>query len=101
MKKSFERFYSQVEFLTKLLERDPSKRLGCDPQAEKDIKDHVYFMEHFEPNEWNLIESKEVTPSFIPALQDNKDVSYFDEEFTSGDVEQEDEVNIKLEKVFF
>ena len=88
-------------FLSKLLERDPSKRLGCDPETEESIKDHMYFMEHFEPNEWNLIESKEVTPSFIPALQDNKDVSYFDEEFTSGDVEQEDEVNTTIEKVFF
>ena len=84
-------------FLTKLLERDPSKRLGCDPEAEENIKNHVYFKEHFDQNEWNLIEAKEVTPSFIPALRDNKDVSNFDKEFTSDDVEQEDEVNITIE----
>ena len=67
----------------------------------ENIKEHVYFKEHFDQNKWNLIEAKEVTPSFIPALQDNKDVSYFDQEFTSGDVEQQDEVYITIEKVFF
>ena len=82
------------------MERDPYKRLGCHPEAEEYIKYHVYFVEHFEPNEWNLIEAKEVTPPFIPALLDNKDVSNFDQEFTSGDVELEDEVNTTIGTIF-
>ena len=75
------------------MERDPSKRLGCHPEAEEYIKYHVYFVEKFfDPNDWNLLESKEITPSFIPEFRNNLDVSNFDSEFTGADVELENEV---------
>ena len=81
-----------MSFLGDLLERDPTRRLGCHPEAEEYIKYHVYFMENFEPNDWNLIEAKKFTPSFIPEILDEKDVSNFDEEFTNGEVELDNEV---------
>lgn len=82
-----------MDFLGDLLERDPTKRLGCHKREEY-IKHHVYFAEHYDTNDWNLIEAKEFTPSFIPELLNKKDVSNFDEEFTNGDgvAELENEV---------
>ena len=80
------------------MERDPTKRLGCHPEAEEYIKYHVYFVEKFEPNDWNLMESKEITPSFIPEFLNKLDVSNFDDEFTGADVEPENEVIIYHKK---
>ena len=47
---------------------------------------------YFDPNDWNLLESKELTPSFIPEFRNKQDVSNFDGEFTGADVELENEV---------
>lgn len=82
------------------MERDPSQRLGCHPEAEEYIKFHIYFMKSFEPNEWDLIEGKEVRPSFIPQLQGERDTSYFDAEFTSEDLVEEEVTTIDFTKQY-
>ena len=45
------------------------------------------------------MESKEITPSFIPEFLNKLDVSNFDVEFTGADVEPENEVIIYHKKI--
>ena len=78
----------EKEFLSALLERDPNKRLGCMPQAEEYIMYHNYFSSSghnstFEPIDWEALKKKEVEPPYKIHVSNDKDTSYFDEEFTS------------------
>ncbi|XP_025110864.1 calcium-dependent protein kinase C isoform X2 [Pomacea canaliculata] len=62
-----------------LLTKNPTKRLGCGPSGERDIKDHAFFRRII----WDKIESLEVQPPYKPKIKSRKDVSNFDREFTS------------------
>eukprot|EP00092_Neocalanus_flemingeri_P102609 GFUD01131251.1.p1 GENE.GFUD01131251.1~~GFUD01131251.1.p1 ORF type:complete len:710 (-),score=190.82 GFUD01131251.1:77-2185(-) len=65
-------------FISLLLKRDPFSRLGCFPQSEQQIKDQHFF----EDIDWDALENKEIEPPFKPTINDDKDTSNFDEEFT-------------------
>lgn len=62
-----------------LLVKDPSSRLGCGPNEQRDIKDHVFFRRI----DWERIESREVQPPYKPPIKSARDVGNFDKEFTS------------------
>jgi serine/threonine kinase 32 len=56
-----------MEFLTRLLERDITKRLGCRPDEEglEDIREHPWLSSL----EWDKLEDKLIPPPFIPDVR--------------------------------
>ncbi|XP_023345470.1 protein kinase C, brain isozyme [Eurytemora carolleeae] len=66
-------------FLTK----NPGKRLGCVDKGEEDIRTHQFFRRI----DWDKIESREIQPPFKPKIRHRKDVSNFDRQFTSENVD--------------
>jgi len=70
--------------LKSLLERDPSKRIGCKPHGEgfRDVQRHPWF----KGIDWDLLESKKQPPPFVPdAKKPNFDASHELEELLLED----------------
>lgn len=70
-----------VSICKALLNKNPTKRLGCLPSvaaSELDIKEHPFFRRI----DWFKIETRQVQPPFKPKLKSADDVSNFDSEFT-------------------
>lgn len=65
------------DFLSKLLERDPTRRLGT--KSPDEIKNHPYF----DSIDWDKIYKKEIEPPFIPSIKNENDVSCFESDFTN------------------
>lgn len=64
------------DLLIHLLNRDPTKRLGCNGSQE--IKNHAFFKQI----DWKKLYDKNYLPPFKPPVKDNIDTSNFDKEFT-------------------
>lgn len=75
----FSRFLDRytVEFLKGLLERDPTKRLGCIEEREP-IRKHPFFR----PIDWQQLEQRKLHPPYKPMVQGSWDSSNFDDDFT-------------------
>ena len=65
-------------FLSALLERDFTRRLGSSPSDGEEIKSHVFF----KGMDWNQVLKKSLTPPFKPLVSNQMDVGNFDREFT-------------------
>ncbi|KAG8625546.1 hypothetical protein KVT40_007297 [Elsinoe batatas] len=65
------------DLLTKLLDRDATKRLGVNGAAE--IKAHPFF----HSIDWRKLLDRKYEPSFKPNVTDERDTANFDREFTS------------------
>ena len=65
---------------------DPNKRLGAGKNGFNNLKNHKYF----EDIDWDDLENKKIKPPFVPNVEGNMDLRYFDKIFT-------DEVNITKE----
>lgn len=64
--------------LGKLLEKDPTKRLGGSENDAEDVKSHVFF----ESINWQELYDRKLTPPFVPSIDSPHSVKYFDSEFT-------------------
>ncbi|KAJ6099930.1 hypothetical protein N7467_001465 [Penicillium canescens] len=65
------------DLLTRLLDRDPVRRLGANGAAE--IKSHHFFANI----DWRKLLQRKYEPSFRPNVVDARDTDNFDREFTS------------------
>ncbi|KAL1981158.1 hypothetical protein VTN96DRAFT_3005 [Rasamsonia emersonii] len=65
------------DLLTRLLDRDPQRRLGANGAAE--IKAHHFFSNI----DWRKLLQRKYEPSFKPNVVDARDTANFDREFTS------------------
>ncbi|KAJ0421777.1 kinase-like domain-containing protein [Aspergillus carlsbadensis] len=64
------------DLLTRLLDRDPHRRLGANGAAE--IKSHHFFANI----DWRKLLQRKYEPSFRPNVTDARDTKNFDEDFT-------------------
>ncbi|XP_034047578.1 serine/threonine-protein kinase N2 [Thalassophryne amazonica] len=68
-----------VSLIQKLLQKNPEERLGAGEEDASEIKRHKFF----QGVDWEAFMNKKVKPPFLPVIKDLRDVSNFDEEFTS------------------
>jgi serine/threonine kinase 32 len=54
-----------INFISGLLERDVTKRLGCGPLGPVELFEHPWFSSV----DWNEMENKRVQPSFVPDVR--------------------------------
>lgn len=66
------------DFITKMLNKDPKKRLGGNSKNATEIKEHPFFA----AINWDNIRLKKLTPPFKPILQSDDDTQNFSVEFT-------------------
>ncbi|XP_077366723.1 serine/threonine-protein kinase Sgk1 isoform X2 [Festucalex cinctus] len=64
-----------------LLQKDRTKRLGCDDDF-MEIKKHMFFS----PINWDELNAKKITPPFNPNVTGPNDLRHFDPEFTDEPV---------------
>lgn len=92
-------FPSRVEMQAKmlisgLLEKNISRRLGCMSAGAEDIKK----MEWFADVDWELVKNKCIFPPWVPELNGNNDMQYFDK---YEDEEEESEQVTEEEQALF
>ena len=74
-----------VKFINELLNLDPKKRLGCGKDGINEIKNHEYF----KGIDWDKYLRKKIPPPFVPQLNDEVDLKYFDKMFTDEPLDSE------------
>ncbi|KAJ9160491.1 hypothetical protein P3X46_025889 [Hevea brasiliensis] len=65
--------------LKALLQKEPSKRLGCGPGGSEEIKSHKWF----KSIHWKKLEARKIRPSFLPEVAGNLCVANFEECWTN------------------
>ena len=71
-----------INLISQLLNVDPKKRLGGGKEDASAIKAHPFF----KGVEWDKYWNREVEPPFVPDLEDELDLKYFDKMFTDEPV---------------
>ena len=71
------------DLISLLLIPNPKKRLGYGPDGVKKIKDHPYF----EGINWEDAWNRKLQPPFVPNLEGETDLKYFDKMFTNEKIE--------------
>ena len=88
----------ECNFIERLLEKDPHKRLGCNSEiGEKEIFDHPYFKNI----NWEMVYKKQYNPSFIPESTEFNLVANFDPKITRQMPCKFDEIDSDNHKVTF
>jgi serine/threonine protein kinase len=71
------------DLIKQLLVPNPKRRLGYGVDGAKKIKEHKYF----EDIDWDDAWNQKLTPPFIPQLNGETDLRYFDKMFTNEQIE--------------
>ena len=71
-------FHTTQDLLSKLIERDPIKRLGSSASDGHDVMAHPWFA----GLDWKKLLRRELPPPFVPVVKSETDVSNFDPYFT-------------------
>lgn len=71
------------DLIRKLIITNPKKRLGYGPDGAEKIKNHPYFKDV----DWEKAWKKELKPPFIPEINDDLDLKYFNKGFTDESLE--------------
>ena len=72
-----------INLISQLLNVNPKKRLGSGEEDAQKIKSHPYF----KGIDWEKYANKEIEAPFIPELDDEMDLRYFDKMFTDEPVD--------------
>jgi serine/threonine protein kinase len=67
------------DILTKLLVRDPAKRLGSGERDAAELKEHPFFSDI----DWDALAKGSISAPWVPTVSGSLDTSQFDNEFTS------------------
>jgi ribosomal protein S6 kinase alpha-5 len=70
------------DFISRLLVKEPRRRLGGGPRDARELKEHAFFNRAPPPFGWQALERREVPPPFVPHIAHELDTSNFSEEFT-------------------
>lgn len=68
-----------IDFITKLLDKNPQTRLGSGPNDYKDVISHRFF----ESINWDQLLKKQIPMQWKPQIHGQTDTSLFDQEFTT------------------
>eukprot|EP00729_Bicosta_minor_P003730 gene3730-1502_t len=69
---------SAKDFVNRLLDRNPTTRIGCGPTGKADIQRHAFFS----GIDWGKMASRQIPPPFRPIVKDPRSTEHFDNEFT-------------------
>ena len=72
-----------INLISQLLNVNPKKRLGYGEEDAETIKNHPYF----KGVEWEKYWNKEIEAPFLPNLNDEMDLKYFDKMFTDEPID--------------
>ena len=72
-----------TDLISQLLKTNPKDRLGYGEEDDEKIKSHEFFKDV----EWEKYWKKEIEPPFVPELNDEMDLKYFDKMFTDTPVD--------------
>jgi len=67
------------DLLSRLLVRDPTKRLGSGERDANELKEHPFFADM----DWDALSKGQVAAPWVPTVSGSLDTSQFDQEFTS------------------
>ncbi len=70
------------DLINKLLNKDPEKRLGSGKEGAENIKKHPFFSDI----DWNKALNKELRPPFIPKIENETDIKYFEKSLVESPV---------------
>ena len=82
-----------VDICSKLLEKDPTKRLGS--QGAEEIIKHPWFA----PVAWDPLRQKKAASPYTPQLDSQNDVKYFSSEFTEMKLSPDCDQNSQLDQI--
>ena len=70
------------DLINKLLNKDPEKRIGSGKEGAENIKRHPFFSDI----DWNKALNKELRPPFIPKIENETDIKYFEKSLVESPV---------------